>query len=388
MKLYNSQYHVIEEPSFGKDISIYNCGYSPIEPLHLGNTRPFVVVDQLRHLLETTHGASVRLVQDISDVDVRVDSRAAELSVSSGELRDRLVASFSTDLAGIAVSRPTVGPRTSEHVEGAIELISNLFSLGFAREQNGEVYLAASAPREGVDFRQLDPEQKVREMMCFSGQLWDYSKEILLWQPRPERHPRWSSPWGWGAPSENVPCVVLAHEYIGSTMDIHVGGIDLYPHHEIEMVLGELSTGVTYARTWIHSGVVETDGVRMANSKGNTIPLRAAINTYGAGAVRLLYLSTHYRDTLNASHAALIAAHQRFARLAKMCGPILAKSSRTSERLELTSEVAHLLDQDMAAESAVSSIERTVQQRSELSAADLRGALSLVKLDTLIERFG
>jgi cysteinyl-tRNA synthetase len=383
VRLHHSQTQSLESPAFGPEVTIYLCGYSPIQPLHLANARPFIVVDQLRHTLEATQGARVRLVHDISDIDARVDARATGQSMTTGQLVDELTAQFSSDLAAIEASPPTLMPKASEHVDEAIRLIEALLERGLAHTDGSTVTLSAIGSSSG-DFGSLDPRGQLRQMMCFTGQQWDYRQEVVLWAPRPESS-QWQSPWGLGAPSEHVPCAAMAHALLGTTMDIHAGAIDIYPHHEIEMALGELSVDEVYARLWLHTGIVEAEGSRMANSRGNTIGLREAVARYGAGAVRILYLGTHYRQTLDASHHSLRVAQERSARLASLCAPILRRDADATDS-RLRDEVSALLDDDLATDRALVAVESALQSPADIASADLSAALRLLQLERLVTR--
>jgi cysteinyl-tRNA synthetase len=385
MRLHDSlsrQLHVIEAQ---RPTTIYACGYSPITDLHLANARPFLEVDQLCHALEAATGHRPRLIYDVSDIDPRVDARAEAEGMSVPEWVDLLVAHFLAVLSELGVDEPSVMPRGSDNVDEMVALISRLDELDLVNVHGGRVVLRAGAAGELAGFSGIDPGNAMREALCFMGRQWDVHVEVPLWEPRPEGASRWPSPWGLGAPSEHVPCVALSRLTLGGTMDIHAGAAELYGHHEIEMVLGGLGAGQLYARTWFHTGGVYVDDLRMANSNGNVLTVRDAIDAVGAGAVRILFLSAHYREPLDASRARLEDARERFARLTRACAPILTAPSSTLTESNLTRDVLTRLEADLATERALDCIERAIYDGATLTASDLRRALGLLKLDHLVE---
>lgn len=312
MQLLDSRHRALQQVDLAQPVTIYSCGYTPRERIHLGNARPFYLADLVRRVARMA-GGSVQLIQDVSDVDDRVEEAARATGTGLEEFVGARIREFLLDSDAIGIGRPTSVPRASEHMSDVIDLIVRLQDRGLTVCSPEGLTMSVPEALHSSSLKVLDPEGAIRSMMCFTGQQWDVRQELRLWQVAAE--PSWDSPWGPGRPNENIICAALAYAYLGTPMAVHVGSVDIYSHHEIEMAVGGLAFRAEYARTWIHSGVVEVSGRRMANSANNVQFVADAVAKYGADAVRMLYLSTHHSHNLDASPRALRSAATRVSSL-------------------------------------------------------------------------
>lgn len=372
IRLQDSRDNGIHKVDADKPVTIFSCGYTPRELIHLGNTRPFYLADMLRRIAEQDD-ADVTLVQGTSDIDVRVDKAAVAARLPRAEFVAERIEQFNVDSAAIGIGQANKTPIASAHIGNVIAVIQQLVNRGLTREDDQSVSISIPEALHHTDLAHLDPEGTIRSMMCFTGQHWDYRQELLLWDKTAT--PGWDSPWGPGRPDENIPCVAVAQTYLGAPMTIHVGSIDTYPHHEIEMAVGSLASGADYAATWIHSGVVEANGRRMANSAGNVCTVRDAVTRHGAAAVRMLYLGTSYRDTLDASSRALEHAERRANHLRAR---IISAPEIYPESTVFKDEFHAVLRDDLGTVNALTLLEHALQQG--LSRADAQYARNVLGL--------
>ena len=362
----DQQPHMLD---LGEPVRIYSCGYTPRERIHLGNARPFVLADLLRRAVDAA-GAEAVLVQAVSDVDRRVDAAASAADQTRQSFVAARVEAYLADSSSIGVRASHRRPVASDHIEAMIGLVAALHDQGLTTEDEAGLRLTGAPSLASVDLEHLDPDGVIRSMMCFTGQQWDVRREPLLW--RRGLTSGWCSPWGTGLPDESVVCAALAHTYLGTPVSVHVGSVDLYSHHEIEMAAGTFAYGDELATTWIHSGLVHVGGQRMANSAGNVIPVHQAVAEVGPDAVRLLYLGTHYAEPLDADRTRLHAARSRADRLRSAIG----SAPQHAEESGLLSAVRGALDADLDTPLAINLLEEAAA--GTVGQAELRAASSLL----------
>lgn len=350
MYLFDSKDHDRRMLDLSKPVTIYSCGYTPIERIHLGNARPFFVADLLKKTVLAV-GKEAVLVQGISDADRRVDGAASAADRAREQFVSYRVNGYLADSSLIGIGPADYQPVASECADAIVDLLIKLQEQGLVREEGAGLRLTLTDTQKSMDLRSLDPDGRIRSMMCFTGQQWDLRQEPLLWDRRSASG--WRSPWGAGHPDENFICAALAHCSVGTPVSVHVGSVDLYSHHEIEMAAGTFAYGVKYAELWIHSGSVQVDGQRMANSVGNVVSVHEAVSQYGADALRLLYLGTPYAEPLNASSAQLRVAQRRAGKLRS----VFESASEMAEETGLLDAVTEALASDLNTEEALRLLE-------------------------------
>jgi cysteinyl-tRNA synthetase len=308
MRLYNTLSRRLEELPGNGELGIYVCGVTPYSRSHLGHAMSAIIFDVLRRYLEW-RGQSVKHVSNYTDVDDKLIKRAAEESTSVKELAEKNIAELERELAALNVLRPHVTPRATEEIAGMLEIIRTLVDTGYAYESNGDVYYRV---RKRPDYGKLSGK-KVDELRAGARVDVDEQKEdpvdFALWKAAKPGEPSWDSPWGMGRPGWHIECSAMAIHYIGETLNIHGGGEDLiFPHHENEIAQSEPYTGKPFARLWMHHGWMQLGSEKMSKSLGNIISIEEGLERYGADAIRLFVINSHYRSPLVYSEEGLDAA--------------------------------------------------------------------------------
>ncbi len=312
MKIYNTLTRSKDEfvPIKEGQVGIYVCGPTVYDYIHIGNARPMIVFDTLRRYLEYK-GYKVNYVSNFTDVDDKIIKRANEEHVSASEISERFIAETKKDMAAMNVREATVHPKATEEIPDMIEMVQTLIDKGHAYEVNGTVYFRT---RSFKDYGKLskknidDLRSGNRELLVTGEDEKEDPLDFVLWKPKKEGEPSWSSPWGEGRPGWHLECSVMSKKYIGDVIDIHAGGEDLiFPHHENEIAQSEAANGTQFARYWMHNAFLKIDNEKMSKSLGNFFTVREISEKYSLQVVRFFMLSAHYRSPLNFS-AELVGA--------------------------------------------------------------------------------
>jgi cysteinyl-tRNA synthetase len=317
MQVYNTlgrTTEVLETRDPGR-VGIYVCGPTVQARPHVGHGRAAVAFDVARRYLEWL-GYEVTYVQNVTDVDDKIINAAAEQGRSADEVAAEAAAAFAAAYRLLGVKEPTVEPKATEHIDEMIEMIEDLIATDHAYEADGDVYFAVrSFPEYGkLSGRNID-ELKVGARIE-PGEHKRDPLDFALWKGAKPGEPTWDSPWGPGRPGWHIECSAMSRKYLGVGFDFHAGGNDLvFPHHENEVAQAEAARGETFARYWIHNGMVNLSGEKMAKSTGHIVDLLSALEQYPPLAVRLFYLRTHYRKPLEFSVSALEDAAASLERL-------------------------------------------------------------------------
>src|SRR5215212_215016 len=309
-RLFNTMTRSVEPfaPADGGTVRIYSCGPTVYNPAHLGNFRTFLFADLLRRTLRL-RGWHVRQVMNITDVDDKIIKRAAEQRKTIREVTEPVTDIFLADRDYLRIQPAEVYPKATDYVPQMIRLVERLIACNVAYQaEDGSVYFAIDRfPSYGrlsrLDRREVRAGARVAQD--------DYAKEnaqdFALWKAaKPEDEESgaaWDSPWGRGRPGWHLECSAMAMKYLGETLDIHCGGIDLiFPHHEDEIAQSEGATGKPFSRFWCHGEFLLTEGSKMAKRLGNVATVQD-LRDQGvpAAAFRHFVFSTHYRKQLNMS---------------------------------------------------------------------------------------
>ncbi len=317
-------------------VTMYVCGPTPYDYTHIGHARTFTVFDAIKRYLNL-RGYSVFHVQNITDIDDKIINRARE----EGRGWEEVVEEYTRDYMGMLEAlkiRVDVHPRVTAHIRDIIEFIQGLIDRGYAYvAESGSVYFDVD---RYPDYGRLSGS--------FSRESWRQEEEFLrekrspydfaLWKAAKPGEPSWDSPWGRGRPGWHIECSVMSSRYLGSTIDLHGGGIDLvFPHHENERAQSEAYFNVKpWVRYWVHVSYLTIGGEKMSKSLGNIIPFKEASAKWGPGPLRLWLLSAHYRSNLDYSEQGLEQARRLYERLRDV-------ASRVTRRVE-RSEPTHYLD--------------------------------------------
>jgi cysteinyl-tRNA synthetase len=304
LKLYNTLTRTKEEfrPLDGNNVRMYVCGPTVYDYAHIGNARPVIVFDVLFRLLRHLYGADhVTYVRNITDVDDKINARAAEEGISIRELTERTAKQYHEDVAALGALPPTHEPRATEHIRSMIAMIERLIASGNAYSAEGHVlYDVSSKPDYGkLAKRSLD------EMIAGARvEVAPYKRnpmDFVLWKPSKPGEPSWPSPWSNGRPGWHIECSAMSEALLGETFDIHGGGIDLvFPHHENEIAQSEAAhSGHPFARVWMHNGFLQVEGEKMSKSLGNFFTIRDLLKDWPGEVLRFNMLRTHYRQPMD-----------------------------------------------------------------------------------------
>lgn len=317
MKLYNTLTKRKEEfvPIEEGKVKMYVCGPTVYNYIHIGNARPIIVFDTVRRYLEYK-GYEVNFVSNFTDVDDKIIKKANEEGVSATEISERYIEEFLIDTKGLNVMPATRNPKATEEIPGMIDMISELLEKGYAYEKNGTVYFRTrqfdgygKLSKKNLD----DLEAGIR--IAVSEEKED-SMDFVLWKPKKEGEPYWTSPWSDGRPGWHIECSVMSKRYLGEQIDIHAGGEDLvFPHHENEIAQSEACNGKEFAKYWMHNAFLNIDNKKMSKSSGNFFTVREISESFSLEVLRFFMLSAHYRSQINFSRELMEAAQSSLERI-------------------------------------------------------------------------
>jgi cysteinyl-tRNA synthetase len=289
-------------------VRMYVCGPTVYDLAHLGNARPVIVFDVLFRLLRRLY-PRVTYVRNITDVDDKINARAAETGEPISAITARTTADFHRDMAALGALPPTAEPRATDSIAPMIALIGKLISRGHAYAAEGHVlFSVASFPDYGA-LSGRTPDELVAGARVDVAPYKRDPGDFVLWKPAPPESPGWDSPWGRGRPGWHIECSAMSWQALGEVFDIHGGGHDLiFPHHENEVAQTRCAFGTArMANVWLHNGMLRVDGEKMSKSLGNFLTVRdiLARGPWAGEAFRLLVLKTHYRQSLDFTLAGL-----------------------------------------------------------------------------------
>jgi cysteinyl-tRNA synthetase len=312
------------EPLGDRPVGLYVCGVTPYDTGHLGHAFTYVSFDVLHRYLRYL-GHEVTYVQNLTDVDDDLLSRARKLGEDYLELGNRHVTAFLTEMAALNWLPPQHYPRATEHIAQMQQLIGKLLERGLAYVAEGHVHFeVAKWPRFG-ELSRL-PRDAMLPIANERGNVPDMPGkrdplDFVLWQPSAPDEPSWTSPWGPGRPGWHVECSAMSMAYLGDQFEIHGGGEDLvFPHHEAEIAQSEGATGKRpFVRWWMHTGTLSYNGDKMSKSLGNLVLIRDLLRSYPGDAIRHYLVSHHYREAVNFFEADLEVSAVHAATLRRAC---------------------------------------------------------------------
>jgi cysteinyl-tRNA synthetase len=281
-------------------VRLYVCGPTVYDFAHIGNARPVVVFDVLARLLRRLY-PKVTYVRNITDVDDKINARAAEYGEDIRALTERTAKQFHEDMAALNTLPPDVEPRATEHIAEMIAMIEELIEKGHAYAADGHVLFSVpSMP----DYGKLSRHSRDELVAGARVEVAPYKKDpadFVLWKPSTPDLPGWDSPWGRGRPGWHIECSAMSSKYLGAEFDIHGGGQDLiFPHHENEIAQSRCAhPEAIFAKYWMHNGYLMAEGEKMSKSLGNFYTVHELLEEFPGEAIRLMLLQTHYRQPLD-----------------------------------------------------------------------------------------
>ncbi|MDX1448054.1 MAG: cysteine--tRNA ligase [Acidimicrobiia bacterium] len=289
-------------PNTDGKVGIYVCGPTVQSDPHVGHGRFAVAFDVIVRYLRW-RGFDVTYVRNVTDVEDKIIAAAAETGETTEELAARVAERFTEAFESLRVLPPDHEPKATEHIDGMIRIIEQLIDRGLAYPgENGDVYFSVRTLEAYGKLSGRKPDELRAGARVEVDEFKHDPLDFALWKAAKPGEPWWESPWGAGRPGWHIECSAMSAEFLGETFDIHGGGNDLiFPHHENEIAQSEGANGQTFARYWLHSGMVNLGGEKMSKSTGHIIGLLEAIERFGGIAVRLFYLRAHYRSPLEFS---------------------------------------------------------------------------------------
>ena len=286
-------------------VRMYVCGPTVYDFAHIGNARPVIVFDVLFRLLRHIYGADhVTYVRNITDVDDKINARAAERAISIQELTKTTYENFKSDVAALGCLEPTIEPRATEHIEEMKTLIERLVKAGCAYVAEEHVLFRVAAMKDYGKLSNRSLDEMIAGARVEVAPFKKDPMDFVLWKPSKPGEPAWPSPAGIktpGRPGWHIECSAMAWKHLGETFDIHGGGIDLvFPHHENEIAQSRCAFHTpVMANYWMHNGFLQVEGEKMAKSAGNFVTIHELLKDWPGEVIRLAMLRTHYRQPIN-----------------------------------------------------------------------------------------
>jgi cysteinyl-tRNA synthetase len=308
-------------------VGMYLCGPTVYKPSHVGHMVGPVIFDTVKRYLVYC-GYEVTFVVNITDVDDKLIVQAALQNTTVPELAERVTVDYLRNLKRLHVTGIDHFPRATEHIGEIIRMIAGLIERGFAYPAAGDVYFDVSKDSDYGKLCNRDPEQLEAGARIEVSDRKRNPGDFALWKSAKPGEPKWDSPWGPGRPGWHIECSAMCMKMLGQTLDIHGGGLDLqFPHHENELAQSESYTGVTFARFWMHNGLMKIGNVKMAKSEKNEVVVTELLKRHDPETLRFFLLSTHYRRPIDYSeerleeiHRGLEGFHRLFERFQRITG--------------------------------------------------------------------
>ena len=317
MKIFNTLTRQKDEfvPINKGEVKIYACGPTVYNYIHIGNARPLCVFDTLRRYLEW-RGNRVDFVQNFTDIDDKLIKRANEENTTVTDVAERYIKEFWTDAKGLNIREATVHPRATENIEQIQNIIKTLIDKGYAYCSGGDVYYRAKKFSEYGKLSHQPLEELEAGARIDVTEIKEDPMDFCLWKAAKPGEPFWESPWGNGRPGWHIECSAMAGRYLGKTIDIHCGGLDLiFPHHENEIAQSEAANGCEFAHYWMHNGFINVDNHKMSKSLNNFFTVRDVAERYGYEPIRYMMVSCQYRSPINYSAEVIEQAKNSLERL-------------------------------------------------------------------------
>ena len=374
LRLYNSLTRRVEPfaPLDPACPTMYVCGPTVYNYVHIGNARGPVVFGVLAALLRRHYG-QLKYARNITDVDDKINAAAAEQGVPIAAITGRFAAAYRQDMAALGVAAPDIEPEATAHIAQIVAMIERLVASGHAYAAQGHVLFAVAS---FADYGKLSRRDTDEMLAGARVEVAPYKRDpgdFVLWKPSTGDLPGWDSPWGRGRPGWHIECSAMAAAHLGETIDIHAGGIDLqFPHHENEIAQSQCAHGgAIFARYWLHNGMLNFGGAKMSKSLGNIEKVHDLVERHPPEALRHALLSAHYRQPLDWSDALI---EQSVRTLDRLYGTL-----RDLEGVEATAAippaVEDALEDDLNTPQALAELARIAGEARKAATPDARARL-------------
>ena len=393
------------KPIVDGKVSMYVCGPTVYNLIHIGNARPMIVFDAVRRYF-LYRGYEVNFVSNFTDVDDKIIKEAIAENSTASEISERYITECKKDMEAMGIMPATTNPKATEVIPSMIEMIRTLIDKGFAYvSDDGTVYYRirkfsryGELSHKNID--DLEPNSH-RSLLVNGEDKKEDPLDFVLWKPKKEGEPYWESPWCEGRPGWHIECSCMSKRYLGDTIDIHAGGEDLiFPHHENEIAQSEAANGVPFAHYWMHNAFLNINNQKMSKSLGNFFTVRDILKEYEGRVLRFFMLSAHYRTPLNFSKEIMESNKVSFQRIIT-CGARLNElydSSRIDgdEDSEISDELYEKLnsfrqsfcdnmDDDFNTAGAIGTIFELVKYLNQNADEETKGADLFAMRNALLE---
>jgi cysteinyl-tRNA synthetase len=374
MKVYNSLTFQKEEfePNNPDEVLMYVCGPTVYDSPHLGHAKSAVAFDLIRRYLEFK-GYNVKVVKNYTDIDDKIIDRAHEKGIEYTTLSEQYIEEYEEIMDALNLKPDDKNPRATEIIDFMIQVIETLIEKGYAYESNGSVYFAVKTYKGYETLFQNKEEEPYEEYEIPTDEEPLYGdkyneKDFVLWKAWKEGEPYWESPWGRGRPGWHIECSCMALKFLGDTIDIHGGGLDLKsPHHKNEIVQSTAYTGKDYfAKYFLHNGFIEVDDEKMSKSLGNFFLVSELLEEFPPMVIRFFLLSSHYRSSSNFTMESIKQAQTNYNKLLttiQKVDDLKPKEEKSEELMELGSrmkqarnKVIEAMDNDFGTPEAIAEI--------------------------------
>jgi len=317
IKIYNTLTGKKEDlvPLEENKVKMYVCGPTVYGLIHVGNARPAIVFDVFRRYLEY-RGYRVIMVQNFTDIDDKIIKKANEMNVGFRDVSETFINEYWRDSYALGIRPANFHPKTSDYIKEIIDFIHKLIEKGFAYVADGDVYFDVRKYKKYGELSKRNIEDMMAGARVEVSEKKRYPLDFALWKSAKPGEPWWDSPWGKGRPGWHIECSAMSMSLLGESFDIHAGGEDLiFPHHENEKAQSEAITGKTFAKYWMHNGLVRILGDKMSKSVGNIVDVREAVRRFGRDSLRYFFLSKHYRSPVEFSEESLKESYRSVKRV-------------------------------------------------------------------------
>lgn len=347
--------------------TMYVCGPTVYNYVHIGNARGPVVFGVLAQLLRRRYGG-LRYARNITDVDDKINAAAAEQGVPISAITDRFTAAYRADMAALGVVPPDIEPEATAHIPHIIAMIERLIDAGHAYAADGHALFSVGSFDRYGQLSRRDPDELLAGARVDVAPYKRDPGDFVLWKPSTDALPGWDSPWGRGRPGWHIECSAMAAAHLGQTIDIHAGGVDLqFPHHENEVAQSECAHGgVTFARFWLHNGMLNFGGAKMSKSVGNIARVHDLLQAHPPEALRYALLSAHYRQPLDWSDALI---EQSVRTLDRLYGT-LRDLGDVDAQAHIPASIEAALDDDLNTPLALAEVARLAGEARKAESAD------------------
>ena len=388
MKIHNTLSGKTEDfEALDGKVNMYVCGITPYSASHIGHAMMSVIFDVVRRYLEFK-GYDVRHIQNFTDIDDKMILAANSTGIDVADLAESNIADYLAEMDALNVARAHEYPRATAEIGKITEIIAKLIEKGYAYPVAGDVYFRVNQDEDYGKLSNRDLDGLIAGARVEVDERKEDAMDFALWKSQKPGEPAWDSPWGMGRPGWHIECSAMAIKYLGSSIDIHGGGRDLiFPHHENEIAQSESFTDeVPFSRFWMHNGMLRLGEDKMSKSIGNIVTVGEALSSYSPDALRLFFLSSHYRAPLLYTEANVAGQERALERLKNAVRPASAASvGSTIDASPAKAQFVEAMDDDFNTPRALAAMFDLAREinRGKDEGADVLGAQ-----DTLRELSG